>query len=137
MTNVEALKDLAAVIVGGSTPPEAVPGKTTAEVIETIAQIKRGGYAQGLTVTSEAGTSEGDTKITVSPAKAAGNSYVYTVSATAVSMSENLAVIEGTAWNGTDEITLDSGKIIGIYELNSDSKAVKFGQAVAEVNPGE
>lgn len=136
MTNVEALKDLAAAIIGGTMTADNVPGKTTAEVIAYIASVKRGEYLQELSVTSVAGTTEGKTAIAVSPTIESGNSYVYVDSVSAISIPEYLETVTGTAWNGTDEIEIEDEHRIGIYEINSDGGVVKFGQTITDINLG-
>ena len=58
-----------------------------------------------LTIASEAGTETGKTKITVSPALTAGNSYKYYTVASASLPSLNSTVNAYTAWDGSSEIT--------------------------------
>lgn len=82
-----------------------------------------------LTVTSVVGTATGDTKVTVSPAKASGNAYKHKVgdSATAVTYGQNVQT--WGAWDGTADITASTGKIITVVECDSSYKAVKAGNA--------
>lgn len=82
-----------------------------------------------LTVTSAAGTNSGDTKLTVTPAKASGNSYKYKVadSATAVTYGQNVQT--WTAWDGTADITAQTGKVVTVVECDSAYKALKAGNA--------
>lgn len=82
-----------------------------------------------LTVTSAAGTNSGDTKLTVSPVKASGNSYKYKVadSATAVTYGQNVQT--WTAWDGTADITAQAGKVVTVVECDSAYKALKAGNA--------
>lgn len=87
------------------------------------------GVGTGLTVTSVAGTSSGDTKITVAPAKATANSYKYKT-ASSVDIPTFGSTVEGyTAWDGDDDITATTGNDIVIVELDADSKVVKAGKA--------
>lgn len=135
MSNVDALKKLAAAIVG--IIADEVPGKTTADVIEYIAKYEAGEYLQPLTVTSVAGSSVGTTKITVSPARTSGNSYVYQVSPTAITAPEYLDDVSAySEWNGSSNITAEDGHYIGIYEVNDEKKVVKFGQKTVTANLG-
>lgn len=82
-----------------------------------------------LTVTSSAGTATGDTAITVSPAKAAGNAYKYKVAdaETAVVYGQN--VKNWTAWDGTADITAATGKVITIVECDANYNAQAAGHA--------
>ncbi len=47
MTNLEALKDLAAAIVGDDMTADKVPGETIADVIEYIAEYERSVKTKG------------------------------------------------------------------------------------------
>lgn len=80
-----------------------------------------------LTVTSAAGTASGDTKLTVSPAKAAGNLYKYKVATAATAVTSGQSVQSWTLWDGTADITAETGKVITLVECSSDYKAVKAG----------
>lgn len=94
-----------------------------------IATITFGGTLDKLTVTSAAGTATGSTKLTVSPAKASGNSYKYKVadSVTAVTYGQNVQTWQ--AWDGTADITATTGKVITVVECDSSYKALKAGSA--------
>lgn len=96
-------------------------------VIATV--VTSSGTLGTLTVDSIAGTATGDTKVTVSPAKASGNAYKYKVgdSATAVTYGQNVQT--WTAWDGSADITAATGKVITIVECDSSYKAVKAGNA--------
>lgn len=87
-----------------------------------------------LTVTSAAGTSSGTTKITVSPAKASGNVYKYKVADAATTVTYGQNVQTWTAWNGTADITAESGKTITLVEADADYKAVGSGAATVVSN---
>lgn len=81
-----------------------------------------------MTVTSEAGTSTGKTKISVSPAKASANSYSYKT-AKSVDLPALQSSVSGyTTWGGTDEITAASNNDIVVVELDTDSKVVRAGK---------
>ena len=88
--------------------------------------------ATGLTVTSVAGTSSGNTKITVAPAKGTGHSYVYKTAATveAPKVADLCDSAAGyTTWDGTADITATTGNKIVIVEVDGDGLAVKAGIA--------
>lgn len=83
-----------------------------------------------LTVLSAAGTTTGTTKITVTPAKASDNSYMYKTAATVELPDYGETISSGyTSWNGTSDITATNGNQIAIIEVDSNSKAVKGGVA--------
>ena len=82
-----------------------------------------------LTVTSEAGTASGDTKITVSPLLTSGNSYVYKTSAITTFPTINEVLTTGyTVWDGLADITATTGNEIMIVEVDSSNKAKKAGK---------
>ena len=82
-----------------------------------------------LTVNSAAGTETGDTKVTVSPAKAADNSYKYKVADAETTVKYGQNVKLWTAWDGTSDITAATGKKITVVECDSEYRAVKAGSA--------
>lgn len=136
MTNIEALKRLAAAIIGDGTIVDDIPGETIAEVISYIAAFKAGEFLEALTLTSTAGTTVGKTTIKVSPTLTGGNSYLYKTNAGKIQKPDYKEVINGTSWNGTSEITVDDGHYIAIYEVNSNNEVLKFGQTIANANLG-
>lgn len=80
-----------------------------------------------LTVSSVAGTASGDTKITVSPTLVSGNSYKYKVGDSAQIVAHGKNVQTWTAWDGSTDITAETGKVITIVECDSAYHAVKAG----------
>lgn len=82
-----------------------------------------------LTVSSAAGTATGDTKLTVTPAKASGNSYKYKVADAETDVKYGQNVKQWTAWNGTADITAATGKKITVVECDAEFRAVKAGSA--------
>ena len=80
-----------------------------------------------LTVVSEAGTTTGDTKITVTGAT---GSLVYKVGAAAETVTYGADVSTWTAITSGAEITATSGDYISVCEVDADSKAIAFGSAV-------
>lgn len=105
--------------------------KLWAEYLDGIAVATVGAQTLGtLTVTSAAGTSPGNTEITVSPAKAnAGNVYKYKVGSAAETVTYGQNVKTWTAWDGTSDITAASNQKITVVEASSDYKALKAGNA--------
>ena len=101
-----------------------------AEYQDGIAVITFGANTIGsLTVTSAAGTASGDTKITVSPAKGSGNLYKYRVGKFANNVALNQNVKNWTLWDGTSDITAETGNVITLVECDAEYKAVKVGTA--------
>ena len=88
-----------------------------------------GGTLGELTVTSAAGAESGDTAITVTPAKAAGNQYKYKVGAAAQPVTYGQNVQTWQAWDGSVDITAAAGQVITVAECGSDYKAVAAGNA--------
>ncbi len=89
--------------------------------------VKKNLLLDMLTVTSTAGAS-GKTKITVTPTKLTGNTYVYKTHATeapAVTFGEDLSTWD--AWNGSEEITATTNHKITVAEVNASKLAVKAG----------
>lgn len=83
-----------------------------------------------LTVNSAAGTASGDTKITISPAKASGDSYVYKVGTAAVDVAYGQVCKTGwTAWDGSADITAATGKVITVVEIDANKHAQAAGHA--------
>lgn len=82
-----------------------------------------------LTVTSQAGTATGDTKITITETKGASNVYKYKVDTTETNVTYGQNVRTWTAWDGTSDITAQTGKKITIVEANPQYRALKVGSA--------
>jgi hypothetical protein len=84
--------------------------------------------AENLTVLTLAkGTAPGTTKISTAPGE--GNDFVYVVKAAAPQSSdtpkEGDSITEGTLYTG--EFAVTAGKVLWIYEVDSNGKVVKFG----------
>lgn len=88
-----------------------------------------------LTVVSAAGSSAGNTVITVSPAAAEGNSYKTKTGAT-VTLPEYDATVgsDWTAWDGSEEIQATTGQQIAVVEVTAEDKARAGG--ITEVTAG-
>lgn len=83
-----------------------------------------------LTVNSAAGSASGKTVITVSPALAEGHSYKYKVAANPTVPNVGDTLSAGyTNWNGTDEITAETGKKIVVAEVDGKNVCVGSGTA--------
>ena len=90
-----------------------------------------------LVVTSEAGAESGKTKLTVAPAKAAGNTYK-TKTGESVELptyGENVSA-GWTDWDGSEEITATTGQQIAVIEVNASSQAIAGGIATVTANGG-
>lgn len=96
-----------------------------------VAQIDATPTLGTLTVTSVAGTESGDTKITITEAKqSAANTYVYKVGTAAASVTYGQTCKSGwTAWDGSADITAETGKIITVVEVDAGKKAQQAGSA--------
>lgn len=105
---------------------------------EAFVKLESGASKLGsLTVTSVAGTAVGDTKITVSPAKGEGNSYKYKVADEPVPVAYGQSVRNWTAWDGTSDITAESGKVVTVAECGEGYAAVKAGSKEVTAKAGE
>lgn len=82
-----------------------------------------------LTVNSAAGTDSGTTKLTVSPAKASGNSYKVKLGTTEQPVIYGQIVKNWQAWDGTSDVTAESGQVATVVECDSAYKAVGSGSA--------
>lgn len=114
----------------------AIMGMTLfAEYLDAIAvmDVESDTTLTNLTVTSAAGTTEGTTKLTVSPAKASGNSYKYKLGSTAQPVVYGQIVKNWTAWDGTADITAENGQVATVVECDSAYKAVGEGHASVTV----
>lgn len=111
----------------------AVMGLTLfAEYIDAIAviTIDETPTLGTLTVNSVAGTENGDTKITVNPAKEnAGNVYKYKVAAEAVTVGYGQNLRNWSTWDGKSDITAANGQKITVVECDGTYKALNAGSA--------
>ncbi|MEG2617758.1 MAG: hypothetical protein RR998_08345 [Oscillospiraceae bacterium] len=84
--------------------------------------------ANGLTIKPAAGTATGTTKLTVTPAKASGNTYAYAVNAD-IPFAGNMPGDSFAVWDGTADITIAlTGDTITVLELDTTGAVVKAGQ---------
>ena len=83
-----------------------------------------------LTVNSVAGTTSGDTKITVNPVKEnANNVYKYKVATEAVTVGYGQNLRNWSTWDGKADITAENGKKITVVECDGTYKALNAGSA--------
>ena len=83
-----------------------------------------------LTVNSAAGSKSGDTKVTITPAKAnAGNAYKYKVASSETAVDYGQNVKNWSAWDGKSDITATTGQVITVVECDSTYKALSAGHA--------
>ena len=83
-----------------------------------------------LTVNSAAGSKSGDTKVTITPAKAsAGNVYKYKVASSETTVDYGQNVKNWSAWDGESDITAATGQVITVVECDSTYKALSAGHA--------
>lgn len=81
-----------------------------------------------LGVTSAASsTTSGDTVITVTGTESSGTTLAYKVAGKAIDIKNGQKPVGFTDWDGSDEITAATGKIITVVELNGDGRAIKVG----------
>lgn len=111
----------------------AIMGLTLfAEYIDAIAvgTINTTQTLGNLTVNSAAGSKSGDTKVTVTPAKAsAGNMYKYKVASSETTVDYGQNVKNWSAWDGESDITAATGQVITVVECDSTYKALSAGHA--------
>lgn len=83
-----------------------------------------------LTVNSAAGSKSGDTKVTITPAKAnAGNACKYKVASSETAVDYGQNVKNWSAWDGESDITAATGQVITVVECDSTYKALSAGHA--------
>lgn len=80
-----------------------------------------------LTLTSAEGSGLSKTIITVSPPLEDGDQYRYKLGGNVTMPAKNQDVSDWTAWDGTSEITADSGDILTMVECTQENRAVKAG----------
>lgn len=85
--------------------------------------------ARSLTVTSEAGTTTGDTKLTVSQTLQTDHTWAYKTASSVTDPKIGKTVTGYTAWDGDDDITATTGNKIMLVELDGKSKVTRFGSA--------
>lgn len=87
-----------------------------------------------LTITSEAGSTTGKTKLIVTPTLTSGNAYVYKVGASAPTVNAVCTTVTGyTPWDGAADITADADDSIVVVEVDTEGRAKKAGTVKAVV----
>lgn len=111
---------------GGGKPPYTIEYVEALPVIDTDPAPTLG----ELTVTSIAGTSVGDTAITVTPVLTSGNSYRYKVAANPTLPEYGQVCSSGySTWDGSADITAATGQKVLIIEVDAENKAQAAGIA--------
>lgn len=80
-------------------------------------------------VSAASANANGDTVVTVSGTENSGTTLAYKITGRAVDVKNGSKPAGFTTWNGTDEITAATGKIITVIELNAAGRAIKVGSA--------
>lgn len=90
-----------------------------------------------LTVVSAAGTSSGQTVLTVSPGLLDGQQYLYKADTSITLPTEyGESVSDWTSWDGVSPITATNGEEIGVVIADSEGKAVYAGETTVVSNGG-
>lgn len=86
------------------------------------------GSLKTLEVTSASGTKPGDTKITVTPTVTGSNTYKYKVGENMDTPVKGQNVKSWAVWDGSSDITAETGKEIVIVECDANYKTVGSGK---------
>lgn len=87
-----------------------------------------------LTLKSVEGSEPGKTAITVEPQPLSiNNTYKYKAAATATTVTYGMDVKNWTRWDGVSEITATDGHHVTVVECDTNYKAVRSGDVVADV----
>lgn len=89
-----------------------------------------------LTVQSAAGSSSGETTITVNPPASKGNTYVYQTGSTVTLPTYGQTMSGWSTWDGSSDIAATTGNEIGIVEVNASNQAVAAGKTTVTANAG-
>lgn len=89
-----------------------------------------------LTVQSAAGSSSGETSITVNPPASKGNTYVYQTGSTVTLPTYGQTMSGWSTWDGSSDIAATTGNEIGIVEVNASNQAVAAGKTTVTANAG-
>ena len=107
---------------------------TGIRVITTSPAVIRPDFEDGeleeIEVTSAAGTAAGDTAITIDYTPGTGETLAYKVGTKAPAVAFNQPLdYTWTAWDGSSDITAQTGKKIGIAAVDAKGRAVAYGSA--------
>lgn len=92
---------------------------------------RTGTVATGLTLTSAAGATAGTSKLTITPAKAAANSYKIKTATTVALPYVNADVSGWDDWDGTADVKALTGDDIVVVEADASGNVKKAGKIVA------
>lgn len=119
-----------------SAAKNALTGITFVTAAPAITRPNFGGELKEITVVSAAGTASGDTALTLTYTPGTGESYVYKVGATAPKIGYGVIPdYSWTAWDGTSDITAQTGKKITVVSVGADGRAVAAGSATVTAKP--
>lgn len=119
--------EIASVEANMNSQGDVVIGEFNTETLQFTAKDDVAHTIGSLAVTSTAGATVGDTKVTVSPAKATGNSYRYQTAASVALPAYDADCSALTAWDGIAGLTAVTGNKILVVETDSTNKAVAAG----------
>lgn len=85
-----------------------------------------------MTVTSAEGTETGFVSLTVTPSKPEGQLYKIKIGDEAPVVTEYTNVKNWTAWDGEEEIEVESGKVVTVVECGKNYYADKVGSVTIE-----
>lgn len=103
----------------------------TTKTVPSVTRPETGaGELEEIEVSSAAGTAAGDTAITIDYTPGAGETLVYKVGAAAPAVAFNQPLdYTWTVWDGSSDITAQTGKKIGIAAVDANGRAVAYGSA--------
>ena len=100
-------------------------------VINYVKELPVVGVLGSLTVQSIAGSTAGKTKLTVTPTLGADRTYKVKTAETVELPKYHEVIGSGggySDWNGTDDVTAETGDEIAVIEVDSSNRAVKGGK---------
>ena len=103
----------------------------TGKTVPTVTRPENGiGELEEIEVSSAAGTAVGDTAITIDYTPGTGETLVYKVDTAAPAVGFNKPLdYTWTVWDGSSDITAQTGKKIGVAAVNAEGRAVAYGSA--------
>lgn len=103
----------------------------TVKTVPSVTRPETGdGELEEIEVSSAAGTAAGDTAITIDYTPGTGETLVYKVGTAAPAVGYNQTLdYTWTAWDGSSDITAQTGKKIGIAAVDANGRAVAYGSA--------
>ena len=129
--------EIASVEANMNSQGDVVVGEFNTETLQFTAKNDIAHALGTLTVTSIAGATTGATKITVSPTKAADNSYRYQTAASVALPAYGADCSALTAWDGSTDIAAVTGNKFLVVETDSTNKAVAAGIATVTSKAAE